>query len=205
MSVAYGVCVGSWDKLRRNVAPQVRDRQLIALSGQSSIAVAYNTILDAYAERDVDAVILLHDDLEITDPDAETKFLYALAPGVGLVGVAGGGAKAGLAWWDDAPVGHQRTDVMDIDFGERTGEVAVLEGSILVFSPDAVKALRFDDRFPGFHGYDEIAMAAHAQMMRVVVADVDTHHHTQMGYKSAQSHAQWLAADRLFRAKWGIA
>jgi hypothetical protein len=202
--IAYGACVGSWEKLRRNVVPQVQDRALLALSGQTSIAVAYNTILDAYTERDVDAVILLHDDLEITDPDAEAKFLTAIASGAGLAGVAGGGARAGLAWWNEHPVGHQRTDVMNIDFGTRTGEVELLEGSVLVFSPQAVKTLRFDTRFPGFHGYDEIAMAARAQMLPVAVVDVDTHHHTPMGYKSLDSHAQWVAADRLFREKWGI-
>ncbi len=203
--VAYGSCVGSWDKLQANVTPRIGDRPLLALSGQTSIAVAYNTILDAYADRGLDAVILLHDDLEITDADAEAKFLAALAgPGVGLVGVAGGGAQCGLAWWDAQPVGHQRTDVMDIDFGRRSGDVILLEGSILAFGPEALKALRFDTAFPGFHSYDEIAMQACAAGMRVVAADVDTHHHTPMGFKSQASRDQWAAGDRLFREKWGL-
>lgn len=203
--IAYGSCVGSWGRLHANVVPRIGDRPLLALSGQTSIAVAYNTILDAFAGQGFDAVVLLHDDLEITDPDAEAKFLTALAePGVGLVGVAGGGASHGLAWWDANPVGHQLTDVGLIDFGRRSGDVIVLEGSVLVFGPEAVKTLRFDTTFPGFHSYDEISMQACAAGMRCVVADVDTHHHTRMGFKSQASHDQWAAGDRAFREKWSL-
>lgn len=200
--IVFGVCTGSWDKLVRHVAPHLRGRPLLALPDQTSIAVAYNTILDVYAGTDFDALVLQHDDVTITDPDADRKFLVELAdPDVMLVGVAGGSARNGLAWWDADPVGHQRTDVMDIDFGTRTGDVDLLEGSVLVFSPRAAKILRFDTGFAGFHGYDEIAMRA-GQHGRVVVADVDTHHHTRMGFRSADSHRQWLDADARFRARW---
>jgi hypothetical protein len=199
--IVFGCCVGSWDKLTRNVVSHVSGRPLLALSGQRSIAVAYNTILDAYAGTELDALILQHDDITITDPDADRKFLAALTPDVMLAGVAGGSARDGLAWWNADPVGHQRTDVVDIDFGTRAGDVDLLEGSVLVFSPYAVKTLRFDTSFGGFHGYDEIAMQA-ARHGRVVVVDVDTHHHTRMGFKSADSYREWLDADRRFRDKW---
>lgn len=204
MNVAYGVCVGSWDKLRQYVLPHAGDRPVMALSGQSCIGAAYNQILDAYQGRGLDMLILQHDDLEILDPDAEDKFAAALAePDVLLAGVAGGSGRHGLAWWNTDPVGHQRTDTMAIDFGPRTGPVTLLEGSLLVFSPAAVDTLRFDTRFGGFHGYDEIGMQA-SQLGRVVVVDVDTHHHNAMGFKSEQSHAEWLEADRLYRQKWQL-
>lgn len=203
VNVVYGVCVGSWDKLHANVLPRVAG-PLIAMWGQTSIAAAYNQILDAVTGR-VDALILQHDDLEITDPDGQAKLLAALAePDVGLVGVAGGGGHAGLAWWNTNPVGHQKTDAMDIDFGLRTGDVTLLEGSLLAFSPAAIATLRFDTRFSGFHGYDEIGRHATARGFRVVVADVDTHHHTAMGFKSEASAAEWHTADRLYREKWGL-
>ncbi len=38
--VGYGTCVGSWEKLRRNVIPRTAGRPLMALSGQTQIAVA---------------------------------------------------------------------------------------------------------------------------------------------------------------------
>lgn len=201
--VRYGCCVGSWAKFYRNVASKIGDRQMMALSGQTSIAAAYNAILNVYSIRQSDAVILLHDDLEITDPDAEATFLRALKdPDVALVGVAGGSARGGLAWWNHDPVGHQLTDSMNIDFGPREGEVDLLEGSILVLSQWAVQHLRFDARLSGFHGYDEIAMQARSFEKKVVVVDVDTHHHTNVGFKSRDSESEWHAADRFFREKW---
>jgi hypothetical protein len=203
--IGFGCCVGSWEKLANNILPHVGDRPLIALSGQSSIAVAYNTILDAYRYVDLDAIVLLHDDLEITDPAADAKLLAALAsPDALLAGVAGGSGHGGLAWWNHEPVGHQLTDAMNIDFGPRTGDVTLLEGSLLAFSPAAVATLRFDTRFTGFHGYDEIGMQVIASGGRCVVADVDTHHHSVMGFKTAASHAEWLRADELYREKWGL-
>jgi hypothetical protein len=207
--VGYGCCVGDWYRYAKNVVQRVQpDRPIIATSGHRSIAVAYNLILDAFenyaASHDLDAVILLHDDLEITDPQAEAKFLAELDdPTVMLVGVAGGDGQHGLAWWNHNPVGHQQTDVMAIDFGPRRGDVTLLEGSILAFSPAALRQLRFDLQFPGVHGYDEIGMQA-AQLGRVVVADVDTHHHSALGFKTPASGDDWLASDRLYRGKWGL-
>lgn len=195
--VTYGVCVGSWERLTAYVTPRVGARALVAMWGQTSIAQAYNKILAITAGP----LILQHDDLEITDPDGEAKLLDALTGDVALAGVAGGGG-AGLAWWDQNPVGHQRTDVMDVDFGARAGEVELLEGSVLALSAWAVTHLRFDPRFPGFHGYDEIAAQARAAGRRVVVVDVDTHHHTPMGFRSEASHGDWLRSDQLYRDKW---
>jgi len=204
--VAYGCCVGSWEKYQRYVEPRTRGRIVVTLEQQTSIAQAYNEILSAYRTMRVDAVVLQHDDLEITDPDAEAKFLEALAtdPEIALVGVAGGHGVGSLAWWNANTVGHQLIDSGMLDFGERTGYVDLLEGSILVFSPWAVENLRFDEDFAGFHGYDDVAMIAHSYGMRAYVADVDTHHHTQLGFKSEESARAWFAADERFRQKWGF-
>ena len=123
---------------------------------------------------------------------------------MGLAGVAGGGGKGGLAWWNQDPIGHQRTDTMDIDFGQRSGVATLLEGSLLAFGPWAIAHLRFDERYPGFHGYDEIAMQCREARMFNAVVDVDTWHHNPMGFKSEARHQEWLAADRMYREKWGL-
>jgi hypothetical protein len=204
MSVGYGVCVGSWEKLYLNVAPRTEGRPLVALYGQTQLTVAYNTILDAYRGKDVDAVILLHDDLEITDPAAEEKFLGALAEDVAIVGVCGGVGDKTLAWWTSETIGHQMTDSGLLDFGPRTGDVAFVEGSIMVFSPWAVENLRFDERYPGFLGYDDVCLTARAMGKRVTVADVDTHHHSTVGFKSPAIARAWDVAEEIFREKWGI-
>jgi hypothetical protein len=201
--IGYGTCVGSWEKLRRNVIPRTSGRPLLGLSGQTQLTVAYNTILDSYQGRDLDAVILLHDDLEIVDPDAEAKFLDALAdPDVAMVGVCGGKGCKSLAWWESETVGRQMTDSGMLDFGPRTGDVAFIEGSIMVFSPWAIENLRFDTRYPGFLGYDDVCLTALEDGKRVVVADVDTHHHSTIGFKSPEIAEAWDVAEGIFQAKW---
>lgn len=204
--IGYGCVVGSWDRFQANVAPRTQDREVVALYGQTSIAVAYNKILNAYTAPTrplPEALVLQHDDLEVIDSDAEKKILDALQdPTVALVGVAGGSAAQGLAWWNCDPVGHQLTDSMSIDFGPRTGYVDSLEGSFLAFSPWAVQWLRFDISYPGFHGYDEISMRAKSKGKRSLVIDLDTYHHTKVGFDSVASQEEWLRADKRFREKW---
>lgn len=174
----------------------------MALSVQPSIAKAYNTILDAHRGKGFDAVVLLHDDLEITDPDAEEKFLKALIGDVALAGVAGGGPV--LRWWDHSPVGHQMTDSGLIDFGSRTGDVEMLEGSIVAFSPWAVEHLRIDERYTDFRsGWDDVCLVARAAGKRCVVADVDTHHHSTVGFSSPEVEARFAESERIFAEKWG--
>jgi hypothetical protein len=95
------------------------------------------------------------------------------------------------------------TDSGPVDFGERVGEVDALEGSILVFSPWAIRNLRFDTSYPGFHGYDcDISMQAQRANKRVLVIDLDTHHHSTLGFKSGEIHQSWIQANAIFQSKW---
>lgn len=205
MSVVYGCCVGDWQKLYAYVIPRIPGRTLYAISGQTSIAVAYNIILDAVRlDPDVDMLILLHDDLEILDPDAEAKFLTAIHSGVALAGVAGASDVKSLAWWEYTTVGHQLTDVGMIDFGLRTGYVDMIEGSIMALSPWTIEHLRFDETYTIWHGYDgDLALQLRQHGMNTVVVDVDTHHHTVTGFKSESSRQQWHQATARFEQKWG--
>lgn len=220
--VGYGCCVGWWSEFTANIVPWVGDRAVydddddgparlrpvVALSGQTSIAAAYNAILDVFTERRlaVDIVVLLHSDLQITDEAFETKLAAALAQDddVVLAGVAGGGGAQGTAWWGDAPIGHQLLDSGLLDFGRRSGFVDMLEGSLLAFTPWAAANLRFDETYPGFHGYDEICLQARAAGKRCYVADIDTHHHTTAGrFRTAQSADDWHTAHAQSLVKWG--
>lgn len=203
--VVYACCVGSWDKFHRYVVPRTRDRRVIAKFGYPGIVQAYNEVLDVVQHwDDLEALVLLHDDLELVDPDAEAKLVAPLRdPTVGLVGVCGGGG-AELYWWNHDPVGHQRTERRLIDFGRREGDVTLLEGSVLVLSPWVVRNVRFDPRFTWFHGYDEIGMQVKFEGKRNVVVDVDTWHHNLEGYASEMSAAECERANTLYREKWGL-
>jgi hypothetical protein len=199
--VGYGCCVGSWDRFNRYVLPHVGDAPVLGLSGQTSIGQAYNAMLSWAAIADFDMLILQHDDLEIIDPEHVAKFVAALGEGgAQIAGVAGGSARQGLAWWNADPIGRVQAETTVVDFGVRAGSVEVLDGCVLAFSPLAIRSVEFDPR-PGFHGYDcDISMEAGA----AVVVDVQTHHHTALGFKDEASHQDWLLTDQWFREKWSI-
>jgi hypothetical protein len=205
-SVAYGCCVGSDEKFYRYVNRGASAARCIyARRNQTSIATAYNSMLNRARDDGFDVLILQHDDLEIADPDGEEKLVEALRdPDVALAGVAGGSVRGGLAWWNADPVGRVRWDGGVIDFGMRSGDVEMLDGCLLAFSRWAIENLRFAPR-PGFHGYDgDICMRATATGRRVVVADLDVFHHTALGFDDEASHLDWLDADREFRERWEI-
>jgi hypothetical protein len=202
--IGYGCCVGTWDKFQRYVQPMIPfDRPILTASNQSSIAVAYNAILDGFRVYDLDAVILLHDDLEMIDPATEPKVLHALydgEEGAALVGVAGGGPS--MSWWNVDPIGHQLTDSGMINFGNtNVGTVDMIEGSFMAFSPWAIQELRFDERYE-FLGYDDICLHAKATGKQVRVADIDTHHHSTVGYKSDSVRQMWERSEKIFNEKW---
>lgn len=202
MKIIHGCCVGSTDKLDRYVRPHLADT-LLTMCDQRSIAEAYNSIITIVQMSDVDALVLQHDDLEITDHEFVRKIEDAVTQrDVALVGVAGGRGATSLAWWNHETVGHQMTDSGMLTFAEPTGDVEVLEGSIIIMSRWAIENLEFDERYGGFHGYDDIGYEAGARDKRVVVIDLDTHHHTRLGWKTDANLATWAAANEKFKEKW---
>lgn len=202
--IGYGCCVGTWDKFHKYVEPRIYpERPIIAVSNQLSISVAYNAILDGFKVYDLDAVILLHDDLEMIDPHTEDKVLAELEihPDAAIVGVVGGGPS--MAWWNIDPIGHQLTDTKLLEFGGgiRHGYVDIVEGSFMAFSPWAIQELRFDERY-AFLGYDDVCLEAKAAGKQVIVADIDTHHHSTVGYKSESVKKMWEESEIIFNSKW---
>lgn len=213
--IGYGCCVGSWDRFHANVRPG-DGRLVVATSGQQHIAVAYNGILDMFARYhnkhgDLAGVVLQHDDLEIVDPagDEKIRSLLELYP-AGVIGVAGATTIHGLDWWNAQTWGRQKVNDRMLQFGAlnpgpvATHEAHMLEGSLLILGIEAVRQLLFDTRFAGFHGYDELTYRAWRQGFDVMVADIDTFHHTSLGGSSAEKMAAWFEANRIFKEKWNL-
>lgn len=207
MTIGYGVCVGSWERFARNVGPWVGDAPVVAMAVQTSIAAAYNRILGMFRGTPVRAVALVHDDLEIVDPAFDEKIhgiLDRYADNEVVIGVAGAASPPStLSWWDHNPIGHQDTDGGPLDFGVRSGDACALDGSILVLSREAAIRNRFTV-YEGFHGYDvDFCMTARDFGIPVIVADIDTHHHTVPGvFKTPESERAFHAADTIYRRKW---
>jgi len=175
-------------------------------AGQSSIHVAYNSILEeASALADLEGVVLVHDDVELRDRELERKLGEAFAdPGIAVVGVVGGRDHRAMQWW----TGERRGYVTDeqqgvLDFGRGRRPVDTVDGLLLALSPWAARNLRFDsERYRGFHGYDaEICALARARGKQVVVWDIDVHHHNDRDAWYGDRRAMRLA-DLTWRLKW---
>jgi hypothetical protein len=181
---------------------------VVALAGQGSIADAYNKILRAVASRMArgDALVLVHDDLEIVDPDAERVILDAVQRFhvSGPVGTAG--EFGGIAWWNGGLQGRQVTDSGPVGVAPYLGPAVALDGSCLILSATVAKALRFDEGYDGWHAYD-VDLCRMARRWcpggdAVGTVPLATHHHTTLGFKSQEIGEAWARADERYRAKW---
>lgn len=206
--IAFATCVGSEQTYRSRALAGLRlaaepDSLVAETSTDRSIFAAYNEVLDALAERDdLEALVLLHDDTEIVDPDFCAKVRARLAEGdIAVIGVVGARDARSLRWWEGQGFGAVRESRGLVDFGGGSHDVETVDGLLMVLSPWVVRNLRFDDvRFSGFHGYDaDLCAQARAAGRRVIVDELDVVHHTKGGYGDGRA---FLEADARWRAKW---
>jgi hypothetical protein len=189
------------------------DSEILIDAAAGSIARGYNLLLDCVAGRDdLEALVVLHADAEIVDPQFMTKLRGALAdPDVAVVGAIGTIGVNDMGWWDGAPHGssaqyhygelgggvlHWSPQAATAPFGEADA----LYGVMLALSPWAVRNLRFDETIGMVHGYDfDICRQARAAGRKVVTADLRIAHHHSLDL--VKDSAIWVdshmrAADR---------
>jgi glycosyl transferase family 2 len=209
--IAFAACVGSPDKLAAFGSPGLRlamepDSVFAQLTTTTSIHEAYNEALDHFARcDDLEALVLLHEDVEILDSAFCARVRAALAdPRVAIAGPIGARGVSSLAWWDGEIVGAVNETRGLIAGDASDPDVDALDGLMLVLSPWAVRTLRCDTRtFTGFHAYDlDLCFSARAAGRAVRVAPLTVFHHTKGGYGDV---AAWRAANAAFAAKWALA
>jgi hypothetical protein len=186
----------------------------------SSIFRNYNLLLDSAADLgDLEALVIVHQDTEIVDPEACAKIRAALADErVGLVGCAGAIGVRSIAWWEGsvtwAAFTHRYEEYGGGEIPSLTwdpdatpsyahlGEVDAVDGFVLVFSPRALRELRFDESLGRFHGYDyDICMQARTAGIKVVTADIRAiHHHSLELISDVEA---WINAHMRLAEKWG--
>jgi SAM-dependent methyltransferase len=207
--IIFGTCIGDAERYEQIALPAIRrcagpEDEIVSLPGDEGIGAAYNAIiLQARRRHGCEALVLLHEDVELIDDNFRPKVLHALGePGVGIVGVAGARDLTGLEWWDSI---HHAGLVFEtrgvLDFGRREAEVDAVDGLLMALSPLAFGRLEFDQRsFPDFHGYDvDYCLQARAAGLKVIVAAIDVLHRTKTGLGDA---AGFRAADLELRRKW---
>jgi cephalosporin hydroxylase len=168
-----------------------------------SIYPTYAMLMVEAHTAGVEALVLMHDDLEFCDIDLAAKLRAAFAdPTVAVVGLIGARNVQSLRWWQ----GDRRGRVEDTgyglhDFGFDGGSVTdvdSVDGMMIALSPWALANLSLDVNQDSYHGYDaELCFQARARGKRAVVADITAFHHSKGGF------TQGLAdAEAVFQKRW---
>lgn len=223
--IAYGCAIGDADKYRRCALPGIElaatdSSPIIELHGYDCLFSAYNEMLRRIrGDADIDALVLIHEDTEITDGAFAAKVEQALDESPeAILGVLGSTGVTGIDWWvHDRTVGKAvlqavepwPTPALPLIGGETlvgpggSGDVDALDGMILVLSRWAIENLSFDeDLGPGFHGYDvDICFQARELGGRVRVVDFGITHH-QNAIISLSHLESWKRVHVAFRRKW---
>ncbi len=202
--------------ITRTAAP---DSAVFPYQAAGSLFRSYNLICDhAAAHQDLEALVLVHQDLELDDPDLCEKIRAVLAdPDVAVIGATGIVNARSIAWWEGDIVWGSTVWAYGQSGGgrfpatawngdrtppyERPGEVEMVEGSLLVLSPWAVRNLRFDESLGLLHGYDfDYCMQARAAGRKVVAADLRVLHHHSLDLVT--ENEAWVDAHGRVAEKW---
>lgn len=162
----------------------------------------------AREQKSTEALVLLHDDLELRDPAFASKMRHAFkVPDVAIVGCIGARGVRSLSWWEGSPRFGHAVDglhgVYEWGFGEGDPcDVDSVDGMLLILSPWAIHNLELAGLgYCGLHGYaEELCFQARARGKRVVVSRFGLMHHSKGGIAGDQ--AAWLRSDANFRRRW---
>lgn len=223
--IVFASAVTDPEQFRRYAEPGIRrtaepDTQIIAHPAEGSIFRNYNAIIDrAAAIEGLEALVLLHQDSEIVDPQFIAKLRAALRePDVGVVGCVGALGVRSIAWWEGsvtwASFIHRYTELGGGDFPSVTweesksppyaqlGEVDSVDGFVLALTPWTVQNIRFDESLgQALHGYDfDFCLQVREQGRRIVTADFKVIHNHSL--ELASDLENWAAAHIAVAEKW---
>jgi hypothetical protein len=225
--IVFGSAITDQAMYRRFALPGIqlaatgeRATRTIARDAEGSIFRNYNAIMDEVASvEDLEALILLHQDAEIVDPQFLKKLRAAMAgPEVGVVGCVGAVGVRSIAWWEGsvtwASFIHRYSELggggipsltWDNDAlppYARLGEVETVDGFVLCLSPWVVRNVRFDEQLGSLlHGYDfDFCLQVRETGRRVVTADFKVIHNHSLELASDLHH--WIAAHVAVAEKW---
>jgi hypothetical protein len=222
--IAFGTAITKPDVFRACAEPGLRrateeDSQIFASESSGSLFSAYNAIIDkAAALDDLEALVLVHQDAEIVDPDFCAKVRDVLSdPEVGVVGCVGAVGVRSIAWWEGSVTlasfihrygEHGGGDLPAFSWAwdeappyARLGEVDTLDGFLLVLSPWTVENIRFDESLGQLHGYDlDFCLQVRAAGRRVVTADFRAIHNHSLTLVSDTEG--WIDAHIKVAKKW---
>jgi Glycosyltransferase like family len=195
------------------------DSVIIANAAAGSLMRSYNLIMDKAAELEgVEALVLVHQDAELTDADFGARIRRALAePDVGVIGCVGAIDVRNIAWWEGSVTwgsfthrykeyGGGQIDAFTFTGDNhpgyaRTGEVDTLDGFILVIAPWTIQNIRFDETLGQLHGYDyDFCLQVREAGKKVITADFKAIHHHSLDLVTDET--VWIEAHKRVAEKW---
>lgn len=223
--IGFGISITKDDVYRRHALPGIErvkepDTVIFDFGASGPIFRSYNLLLDqAAAHGGLEALILIHQDAEIIDPDFLTKVREGLGdPEVAIVGCAGAVDVRSIAWWEGSVTWASFTHRFE-EFGggelpaltwleeeipafAETGEVETVDGFVMAFSPWAIENLRFDESIGGsLHGYDfDVCMQAREAGKKIVTADLRVVHYHNLELISEVE--AWIETHMKLGLKW---
>jgi GT2 family glycosyltransferase len=224
LMIAFGCAITDVPTFEGCAEPGIRlaaepDSKVWAHQSTGSLFRNYNLLLDMAREHeDLEALVLVHQDAEIVDPEFASKLREALRDEqVAIVGCAGAVGVRSIAWWEGAVTWasftHRYPEWGGGDFDSlcwnqdriptfaQTGEVDSLDGFVMALSPWAVRELRFDESLGTLHGYDfDICMQARAAGRKVATADLRVVHHHSLNLVSDID--TWIEVHMRLADKW---
>jgi hypothetical protein len=222
--IAFGCAITDAETYERYAGPGIAsvaepDSQIHAYGSAGSIFRNYNLVIDQVKDRDdLEALVLLHQDAEIADPDFCAKVRSALRdPDVAIVGCAGAIGVRSIAWWEGAVTwaafSHRYEeegggeipaltwDEQKMPSYARLGEVDTVDGFAIALSPWAVRELRFDETLGPMHGYDfDLCLQARSAGKKVITQDFRVIHHHSLDM--IQGVDGWVEAHMRIAEKW---
>ena len=222
--IVFGTAVTDPEIYKRYAEPGIRraaeaNAAIIPNVGAGSLFRSYNLLLDLAAEYDeLEALVLVHQDAELVDPDFCRKLRLALKdPSVGIVGCVGALGVRSIAWWEGAVTWgsfiHRYSELGGGDLPAfawdsdnlaptaRTGVVDTVDGFVLGLSPWTVQNVRFDESLGRLHGYDfDFCLQVRRAGKKVVTADFKAIHHHSLDLVS--NPESWVEAHMRVAEKW---
>ncbi|HYH60785.1 MAG TPA: glycosyltransferase [Solirubrobacterales bacterium] len=222
--IAFGTAVTDPETYERCAMPGIQrasepDSLVLHHGTAGSVFRNYNVLLDeAGAREDLEALVLLHQDVELADDDFGDRIRAVLEdPDVAVIGCAGAVGVRSIAWWQGAirwaSLTHRYSEHTGGEFPALAwdpdavpahatpGEVDSIDGLVIVLSAWAVRNLRFDESLGNLHGYDfDICMQAKEARKKVYAADFRAIHHHSLELISDPE--AWMAAFIRLSEKW---
>jgi hypothetical protein len=222
--IVFGCSITSPDMYREAAEPGFElvkepDSLVVANAAAGSLMRSYNLIMDSAKKMDgVEALVLCHQDAELTSPDFCSVVRETLKdPAVGVVGCVGALDVRNIAWWEGSVTwgsfthrykeyGGGQIDAFTFTDDNhpgyaRVGEVDTLDGFILVMSPWAIENMRFDETLGQLHGYDyDFCLQVREAGKKVMTADFKAVHHHSL--ELVTDEFVWIEAHKRVAQKW---